>query len=329
MVRLLIKEPESVSFYPSEKAYPHEIRLELMGYYNKVLLETDSRQEEYTKGFYVLDSHGYIQLKNPIRSTTVKIFAELPEFRIPGEKPLSLRICSKPISRSEIYEIDEKLRPDDIKISWSIDGYGFLEGRYDVGLIPIFVGTDRDHDISRSNFVKNVIEKVELLRREFIEVVVEPIDLSFVKDSRVRGALQLLSEKQKLLLAAKSKLAEAKTSTDFRGVIDEVRRVVEGLYKLDEICGEAYRRLGYIESTNIEAIDEASKEMANALVESKTGLTGALFHYASRFGIHTETLNKKPYTPNPTRTEAEFAVQQALLNLNYLIRLLNAYATRI
>ena len=54
----------------------------------------------------------------------------------------------------------------------------------------------------------------------------------------------------------------------------------------------------------------------------------ATYYFASRFGVHTQTLNKKDYTPYPTIDEVEFAVQQALIELNYLIKLLKAYALR-
>jgi hypothetical protein len=327
MVRLVIKEPERVSLHLSEKEYPREIKLELMGYYDKAMLVLDSGSKEYTHGFYVLHSYGYINFENPTRNVSIQVAAELAQYWISGGKPLSLKIQSKPLSRKEIYEIDTKLTPDDVKIHWSIDAHGFLEENYtreyNVGLIPIFIGTERLHNISRADFIKNVTERADLLRREFMEVLVEPIDLSYVKDAKIRSALTLLLEKQKLLLGAMNKLKEAKTATDFRGVIDEVRRVVEGLEGLKDPCEGIYQRL-YIESSDVEAINEASKEMSEAVVH---GLN-TTYKYASRFGIHTKTLSKKLYTPIPTRIEAEFGVQQAIIELNYLIKLLNAYALR-
>lgn len=330
-MRLSIKDPKNVSFILCETIhYPRLPSFRLDACYNIVTLDIDSKSESYDGGFYVLYSRGYISFKKP-SGENVDIAASITDCWNVGGRPLTLRIDSEPLSRSMIHEIDEKLRPDDLEVRWSIDVYGFLEEdsakRYNAGLIPIFVGTDSPHKISRIEFVRNVLEKADMLRREFIEVVIEPIDLSYVIDSRAKSALQLLFEKQKLLLGAKNKLAEAKTSTDFRGIIDEVRRVVEGLYQLEEICGEMYKKLGYIESSDVEAIDETSKEMADAVV-SKNSLTAATFYFASRFGIHAETRTKRLYTPTPTRMEAEFAVQQALIELNYLVKLLSTFSMR-
>ncbi|MCP8313118.1 MAG: hypothetical protein H3Z53_01935 [archaeon] len=328
-IRVVVREPTRVrlKLRKLEDIYPHEIRLGLSAYYNKVEFEMNSKSEVYTDNFYVLNSSGYMRIENPTRHKIVNIAIELTECRIGGSRPLNLEVYSKPISKNEIHEIDEELRPDDLKISWNVDAYGFLEDKYarqyNVGLISILIVSDFQHDISRTNFVKNIVEEADMLRREFIEVIVEPINLSYVKDDKAKGALQLLSEKQKLLLGAKNKLTEAKTATDFRGIIDEVRRTVEGL-ELKEPYEEIYRKLS-IESSDAEAIDEASEEMVEAV---NMGLT-ATYKYASRFGIHTKTWKSgRLYTPIPTITEAEFAVQEALVKLNYLIRLLNTYAIR-
>jgi hypothetical protein len=327
MIKLIFKEPQLINLYLSERKYPHELRLSLNVSYNKGVLEINSESREYIDEFYVLNSTGYLRLENPTRNVSVEVAAELREFRIAGGKPLSLVINSKPLSRNEIHEIDRKLAPDDLKINWGINAYGFLGESYikqhNMKLISIYIGTDSFHEISRSNFIKHIVEKADMLRREFIEVIVEPIDLSYVKEARLKGALELLLGKQKLLLGAMNKLKEAKTATDFRGIIDEVRRVVEGLERLKELCEEIYKNL-YIESPDIEAKDKASKEMSEALLHSLK----ATYDYASRFGIHTKTLSGKLYTPIPTKAEAEFAVEQAMIELNYLVKLLEVYVLR-
>ena len=292
------------------------MRLRLIASYNQVILEVNSQQREYSGGFYVLNSSGRMTITNPTKSKKIVLTMEVPRCWIPGGRPLNMNICSKPISRSEIHEIDEALRPDDVQIQWEIYAYGFLGGKcskeFNAGLIPIFIGTDGWHNISRMKFVKNVIEPADMLKREFIEVMVEPIDVSHVKDSEARDALETLLEKQKLLLGAMNKLTEAKTATDFRGIIDEVRRAVEGL-KLGEPYKKIYK-MYYIESRDAEAIEKASEEMVETLNMSLK----AIYKYTSRFGIHTTTLPrgtepKRVYTPIPTRAEAEFAVQQAVM----------------
>ena len=340
MIRLVLSEPEDVRFsLVSREVYPREMRLHLAVHYRKVMLQTNSTSKEYAQGFYLFHPRGQITLINHTRNVRLKISAEVDEGWIPGGSYRLINIYSKPLSREDIYEIDEKLRPDDIEVNWDIYAWGFLEEeyakQYNVGLIPIFIGTVRGIKISRKDFVRNVLEKADMLRREFIEVVVEPIDLAHIKDSELRSALQFLLEKQRLLLEAKEKLAEAKTASDFRGVIGEVRRAVEipkeWLERLRKLCEEAYRKLNYIVTNDPNALKDAPLEMASTIVggseniKRMTGLLEVTYYYASRFGIHTKTLSGSPYTPIPTRMEAEFAIQQALIGLNYLIRLLSRY----
>jgi len=338
MIRLVLSEPEDVKLsLVSRDVYPREMRLHLAVRYTKAMLEINTTsKEEYDRGFYLFHPHGEIELINEARNVNVKISAEISGGRIGS---YSLNIYSKPLSREDIYEIDEKLRPDDIEVRWSIDAWGVLEEKFakqhNIGLIPIFIGTVRRFRIPRKDFVRNVLEKADLLRREFIEVVVEPIDLDHIKDSELRSALQFLLEKQRLLLEVKEKLAEAKTASDFRGVIGEVRRAVEipkeWLERLRKLCEEAYRKLNYIVTNDPNALKDAPLEMASTIVggseniKRMTGLLEVTYYYASRFGIHTKTLSGSPYTPIPTRMEAEFAIQQALIGLNYLIRLLSRY----
>jgi len=324
MVKLVIKKPKRVHLSLSKREFPRELRLEVRAQYNEVSLEINSEAKEYVHGFYVLYSEGTIYLGSKSGSV-VQIAAELKKCWIRGGKPLSLTVYSKPLSRSDIHEIDEKLGTGDVKVSWNVEAYGFLAEKaakeFDAGLIPIIVA-EYEHHVSRSEFVKNVLEQADMMRREFLEVISEPIDLSYIKDARIRGALQLLLEKQKLLLGAIDGLKKAKTATDFRGIIDEVRRAVEGLERLRGLCEEIYKKL-YIGSSDISAIDKASREMAEAVFQSLK----ATYTYASRFGIHTKTKNKKSfYTPVPRRIDAEFAVQQTLIELNYLARLLSIYA---
>lgn len=333
MARLIFTEPQYINLYLSEKSeYPRELRLSLDVSYEKGVLEINSQPREYIGEFYVLNSKGYLKLTNPTRNVDVKVNAELREFRIPGGKPLTISIDSKPLSRNEICEIDEKLAPDDLIVDWHINAYGFLGGvikqrdMRDMALIPIFIGTHKEHKMTRREFIERVLQKANMLRREFIELIVEPIDLSYVKETRLKNALELLLDKQKLLLGAMSKQKEAKTADDWRGIIDEVRKSVEGLDKLKELCKEIYETL-CIESHDLKAKDEASKEMSDALFKT----LDATYKYASRFGIHTTTTpqsGRLPYIPIPTKMEAEFAIQQAIIELNYLIKLLRAYALR-
>jgi len=116
MVKLVIKKPERVHLLLSKREFPRELRLEVRAQYNEVSLEINSEPKEYTHGFYVLYSEGTIYLRSKSGSV-VQIAAELKKCWIPGGKPLSLTVYSKPLSRSDIHEIDEKLGTEDVKVS--------------------------------------------------------------------------------------------------------------------------------------------------------------------------------------------------------------------
>ncbi|RLI90526.1 MAG: hypothetical protein DRO65_02625 [Candidatus Altiarchaeales archaeon] len=335
---LSISDPRRIQLNAEvSKEYPRKLVLKLYAYYYRSELEREGKTVECFGGFHVLTSSGYISLSPSTSSEKVRIRAYIYGVWNPSSKPRYITIVSDPLSRKDLSEIDETLGVEDINIYWSIEGYGFVEGVPDLARIHVWAG--EPHRISRKDFVTNVLEKVDMLRRAFLEVIVEPIDLRTVRDSRIKTGLTLLLEKQKLLLEAMRKLPEASTSTDFRGVIDEVRRVVEGIKRnqdLCELCKEAYMKLGLVEATDSKIVEEAAEEIIASIIGSPKdpdrklcGLLETTFYYASRIAIHATTLSGEPYTPCPNRAEAEFAVQQALVELNYLIRLLKRYNERL
>lgn len=305
--------------------------------YEKGILEINSQPRDYIHDFYVLYSEGFIRLINPIRNTSIDIPAELRGFRLIGGTPLRILINSKPLSRNEIHEIDRKLGSDDLEITWNIGAWGFIRENYtqqqdimNITFIPIDITTEKSYLVTRRNFIEKILQKADMLKREFIEIIAEPIDLSYVKETRLKKAFELLLEKQKLLLEIMNKQKDAKTATERRGIIDEARKTIEGLDQLKELYKEIYKTL-CIEAHEYEAKDEAAEEMGEALF----GILSATFNYTSRLGIHTKTRKKDKirkkellYTPIPTEIETEFAVQQAIIELNYLIKLLKAYVLR-
>jgi len=156
--------------------------------------------------------------------------------------------------------------------------------------------TEKSHNVSRKNFIEKILLKVDMLKGEFIEVIAELIDLSYVKETRLKEVLELLLEKQKLLLEIMNKQKNAKTATERRGIIDEIRKTIEGLNKLKELYKEIYKIL-CIEAHGYEAKDKAAEEMSKALF----GILSATYNYTSRLGIHTKTReNELLYTPIPT-----------------------------
>ena len=337
LLSLAFKHPTLRGLYlkVEERKYPRELRLTADLEYKDCVLNLGGNRklEDVPCTIYVLNSRGNMYLERATGGVShIDVGVEIEERRLICPTPL-LTIASKPLTRWEIHEMDEALGPGDVKVSWSVSALALLHVEEEVEELKpesfnvawLRVASDRFYEIPRKDFVRKVLEPADMLRREFIEVVVEPVSLEHVADPSIKAALQLIAQKQKLLVQTLDLLTRAASASEYRGVIDEVRRAVENLKDLRNIVGKAYETLGYIEAINPQIIKQASIEAADAVVEIINGI----FHYSSRLGIHATTQHpKRPYIPRPYRVDAEFAIQQALITLNYLAKLLNKYAYR-
>mgnify|MGYP000182649030 CR=1 FL=1 len=87
-------------------------------------------------------------------------------------------IISEPLSLEEIYEVEQVLGSSDVTVSWNVDAYGFLDEELsrkyglDPGLlVHISIPSEGFFVIAHQDFVKNILEPADMLRRLFIEVV--------------------------------------------------------------------------------------------------------------------------------------------------------------
>jgi len=326
--------------------YPRKMVLLLRVQYRKAVLTIGQQGErEYNGGFYLLTSRGYLELSRE-GGRSIKIKAGVRNGWHSGiSSPMD--IVSEPLSLEEIYEIDQILGSSDIKVSWNIDAYGFLDEemyrkyglnpglvvRINIGRVGYFV-------ITRQEFVRNILEPADMLKRLFVEVVVEPVDddlLSRITDADVREAIRILVDKQRMLYEALNKLYRARTASEYRDVISEVRRAIEGIVlgtsagnKIASALEKAFKGLNIAYETEAGALDEVVNELKEVILGMKS-FTNAIYGYASSLGIHATEIEKpkKLYEPRPYRHDAEFAVLQAMLFLNYLIRVLKHYASRV
>jgi len=325
------------------------MRLLLRVWYRKAILTIGGRQKEpenyeYDEGFYILTSKGYLELSGEGgRSTKIEVGIRSGWY----SGTSSIEIVSEPLSLEEIYEINQILGSSDVKVSWSVDAYGFLDEemsrRYGLNpglLVHMNIWIKRSFIITRQNFVKNILEPADMLKRLFIEVVVEPVDddlLNRITDADVREALRILVDKQRMLQEALNKLYGARTASEYRDVIGEVRRTIEGIVlgtsagdRIASALKKAFKGLGIIREIEAGVSDDVVNGLKDVLLGSNS-FTNAIFSYASSLGIHASEIKKpkKLYEPKPYRHDAEFAVLQAMLFLNYLIRILKYYASRI
>jgi len=163
--------------------------------------------------------------------------------------------------------------------------------------------------------------------------MVESVDddlLNRITDADVRKAIRILVDKQRMLQEALNKLYRARTASDYRDVISEVRRTIEGIVlgtsagnRIASALEKAFKGLGIAYEIEAGAFDEVVKGLKEVLL-GKESFTNAIFSYASSLGIHASETKKlrKLYEPRPYRHDAEFAVLQAMLFLNYLIKIL-------
>ena len=143
-----------------------------------------------------------------------------------------------------------------------------------------------------------------------------------------------LLEKQKFLYDALLQLRKATSSLEYSNVITSVRKAVE-LLEPNKPAGNMLMnalRKSYSLVNIAEDIDaRASAELIEELIETLIGSNGFLtniFKYSSKLGPHVKTASGKLCKPRPYKMDAEFAILQAMVTLNYMIRLLKNAAIR-
>jgi D-ribose pyranose/furanose isomerase RbsD len=320
---LKLTDPDNINLELIEERFPYGLRFRLTAEYKKCELIRNGECKPYTNVFYILSNRqGYFELRAD--STHLRIKSEIEIGQVSGYPP-RITIFSKPLSRKEIDEIDKTFAPNDLKIYWSVYAYGFLDDDSMKNNL-IIISIDGSHKITRKEFCENILQKADMLKREFIEVIIEEIGDLNVSDHRLKATLQLLLDKQKFLSTAMEKLKNANKDSEYIEIIGEVRKVVEGIKEdnnFRELYKEIYKRR--ISSSSEEVRTNEAIGIVGTLI-GKSGIIDNIFTYTSKLGVHVTTKeNKQPYRPEPNRIDAEFAVQQALITLNYLIKLLKEY----
>ena len=323
-------------------SYPRQAKIILRAKYNKAIINTNDNEEIEMKlglglGVYILRSEGYLRFEPTSGGKRVEVRCSVKDIYNPNV--MDLYLISEPLSLEEIYEIEEHLSQEYVNISWSVSGWGFLDKPENYGIQPgtlinIYISSHGDFTITRQDFIRRILEPADLLKRRFIEVIVEPIntdELDKIPDEDVRESLKLLLNKQRLLQDALDRLVRANRSSDYRSVIEDVRNVVEGLTlgtpegaRLFSALEKAFKGLGVIEA-DPSALDEAVKELLDTIKDISKGAFG----YSSVFKHTITATSKLHYNPKPYKHDAEFAVLQTMTFLNYLIKVLKVYTQRL
>jgi len=351
----------------TSNSYPRKKQLILKAHYETIQLGFSRYIYDLAKTFgsivfYLLQSNGYIEFSNPHNNRLIRISAKIRGGRYNSQ---DFEIVSEPLCLEEINEIDEVLNAETIQLNWHVEGYCMLDRDFlerlknssDSGIqellrdleklkiyldgliIPIFFVCSQKVELSHQDFVRNVLEPADMLRREFIEVVVEPIneeEIDKIPHAEYRETLKLLLNKQKILLDALKKLRYANSAEEYRSVISDVRNAIEGLNvkKMSEPQLQALQDVVkiiplVIDVDPLDKMDKVADDIIETLIGENVSFSQALFRYSSKLGPHTTQRRGDEvyfYTPTPRREEAKFAVLQAMLLLNYLISLIKRAA---
>lgn len=328
---------ESLTLKRSE-TYPHEMRLHISVKYSKAVLNQDSsgrpqmEKREYKQGLYILRSIGTLELSRS--NTSIIIDVGLPD--VWYHNPKSIDLVCQPLDLQDIQEIDEKLGAGDIQVRWNLEAWALVgdtlaEGNMSKNFVSVHFSCPRRFDITRQAFVRSVLEPADLLRRMFIELIIEPVGpLDQIADPDIRKTMGTLLDKQRILVEAYTKFVNATRAEDYRSVISDVRLAIENLNTDDirDVLKRAYEGIGIAEGA---AVGKVSDEISSVILgqQQTKGSMGPVYRFACKLASHAMTEDHQNYTPRPSKHDAEFALLQALGILNYLIRVLKTYEMRM
>lgn len=319
--KISIPKFEEVELKAEKTRYPFTWKLYLRAKYKKTILEIDNTEYKGI-GFYALKMDDcYIELDN------IRINAELGRVWHTGLSNL-ITIEAK-VTPQDILEIDTRLRgKEKINVRWFASGYGFIEeGKLNLAcpLVRLFLGSERYFPISRYDFVRKVLEPVERFKREFIEITIPTPEMPDKAPKELKPLVELL-QKQSHLMEALKKISTAKTSSEYRSAMEEVRKAIDrGKKQLGNIKKEIADRL-YLDVGTFKG--EGAEDIANAEADAIVKIIDRLYAMLSNFS-HTITPNgKKSYEAYPDYTDAYYHAVMVIAILTYLSEKLRAYIER-
>ncbi len=322
---------------------PNMFILVVRAEYDNAVIHLDptdpSRNFNYDGELYVLNSRGYLDLAG---KETVKLNVSIGDLWITNK---SFRMVSEPLTLESLYDIEQKLGKGPVDIYWSLQGLVFLKaGEYQQFKMPsipliLYANPHTHFKISREDFIKNVLQPADMMKRIFIEIIPSKIDPSMtnrIRDPDLRELVDILLKKQHMLLELYEALKNAKTTREYAGIISQIRVSIEGLTKsssvgkrIIDVLSRAYKNLSIVEGLEAGAAEKAIED----LIESLFSISKGIFDTASVLGAHGSTYGKpkerKNYIPKPYERDAELVLIFAIQLLSYITNVLLHYSSRI
>jgi len=352
---LHLYSPSLLDVYLIREQYPEELRVCLKVKYDKCELKFGAYVPQYEGKVHILYSSGVIEFKKSEGTKWIEVLADKVIPTMIENTKSAFSICSKPLNISEIHRVADELRGESIDIRWSLSGYGYIlpsdlyhllkrleeEIRKTRGIsstlsiLPTsFVVIKAEGTPSRIDYIiftKKVIAQADLVKRLFIEVLMEPLTkemLDSIKDHEIREALEILFKKQSVLREALEEYRRAITASDYKNVISKVRGAIENLTQGAPMGNRVFQALrkAFLGLNIIEEVEPGSGTKArevDAIISELDRLSSTMFRISSKLGVH-----QPDYVPKPYIHDAEFLLHQALTFTNYLIKVLMKYSAR-
>lgn len=312
---------------------PNEWILSFLARSDKMMFSPTSprdRSETKVNGFYLIKTEkAYITFENENSSWRREIDATINKVWHSGESP-SIKLESK-ISPITLQEIHKNTGGKDIKISWHVIGYGFLDDKdphYSDRLCVIDASSSTGITYSNQKFLSDILEKVDRFRREFIEIKIPTKESISSTSEEFKPLAKLLMERYVLLEDSLKKMYDATSSREYAGSINDVRTALGSMeHKISQlkniIAEKLFLDVGTF--TGDGAIDQSI-----ATTSCIQSIIGRLYSLASGMGIHWETNeeNPKSYVPHPDQHDARYILLTSILTLDYLSQKLQNYNIR-
>lgn len=319
-----------LSIKPSQ--FPNEWILSLYVLSDKMIFSSEPPRSPEIKvnGFYLVKTErAYITFENEDSSWKHEIDVTINTVWISGNRP-SVKLQSQ-ISSITLQEIHKNTGGKDIKISWYVLGYGFLDDKdphYSERLYVIDASSSTSQIYSKRKFLTDILEKVDRFKREFIEIKIPTKESISNTSVELKPLAKLLMERYILLENSLKKMHEATSSREYAGSIADVRSALGNMENQisllkDIVAEKLFFNVGTFGGDG--AIDQSK-----ATVSQIQGILSRLYSLASGMGIHWETKEENPqsYIPHPDYHDARYILLTSILTLDYLSQKLQNYNIR-
>jgi len=166
-----------------KKEFPSEWILSLIARYNNVIIhyidDSGRSNEQDAQGFFLVKTNtASINFERQDSNWRGEIKAYIDKiWHVGGKSSIKLQAKINPI---DIHEINKKIGGQDLKVSWTISGYGLLEENdakgFDFPFVRIEASSSKSNVFSREQFTKQVLEPIDSFKREFVEITTPSLE---------------------------------------------------------------------------------------------------------------------------------------------------------